>query len=143
MIAFGFKYYSDKPYKEIGEGFHFVVPNALRDKTSLFNAFGIGMGAPSQYFGKNWDAFNDCLMDLSWINQTTVHIAHEEVPALPLLDAQIYLKVLSIAIKKWKSEQTLLLAKKFPEFKPHKLFVYFPHEERKRIACLCENSEQE
>jgi RNAse (barnase) inhibitor barstar len=39
-------------------------------KEKLFNTFSDILSFPS-YFGKNWDAFNDCIHDLEWIKNKT------------------------------------------------------------------------
>jgi len=38
-----------------------------RGKSGLFDAFAKAFKFP-QHFGKNWDALNDCLTDLTWVD---------------------------------------------------------------------------
>ena len=40
--------------------------NKCTNKDKLFNVFSKQLEFPD-YFGKNWDAFNDCIFDLRWI----------------------------------------------------------------------------
>jgi hypothetical protein len=32
------------------------------------------------YFGNNWDAFDECISDLSWLNAESFLIAHRDIP---------------------------------------------------------------
>lgn len=43
------------------------------DKQSFLSEFAKKLHFPD-YFGHNWDAFNDCLTDLSWLGQHDVII---------------------------------------------------------------------
>ncbi len=36
-----------------------------RDKTEMLDAIGKALGFP-EWFGHNWDALNDCLLDMGW-----------------------------------------------------------------------------
>lgn len=56
----------------------------IRDKESLFNEFSQALGFPS-YFGRNWDAFNDCVRDL--IDSSV----RDKAPlAILILDADVF-----------------------------------------------------
>jgi hypothetical protein len=49
-----------------GWGFHVLDGLAVTDAASLFDAVARVLAFPA-WFGRNWDAFADCLGDLSWL----------------------------------------------------------------------------
>jgi len=98
----------------------------VEDQRRLFDAFGDGLLAPNGYFGLNWNAFEDSLMDLQWLPELKVNIIHENLPNLDEGDLKVYLEILGSAVSKWNSPKTLSLQEKFPEFIPHELIVCFP-----------------
>lgn len=46
----------------------YIDGSKIADKKSLLREFAAQMSFP-EYFGFNWDAFNDCLQDLSWLDK--------------------------------------------------------------------------
>ena len=53
--------------KNVTHGFRIVsVGGSLDSKENVFKAIAGAMGFPD-YFGMNWDAFDECLNDLSWL----------------------------------------------------------------------------
>jgi hypothetical protein len=108
------------------DAFVFDVPCDLSTKAEVFTAFGEGLMAPNGYFGTNWDAFNDCLMDLQWITVREISLIHSELPKLTENELGIYLQVLVSASSEWEGEKTDALAAQFEEFVPHRLKVCFP-----------------
>ena len=56
-----------------------MVPNGIRQSGDLFAAFNSALSFPA-YFGYNWDAFEECLRDLSWISEQSVKIVHRDMP---------------------------------------------------------------
>ena len=56
-----------------------VAPPNLNAKDDVFMFYRNALSFPD-YFGWNWDAFDECIKDLSWIGNTTVHIIHNEIP---------------------------------------------------------------
>jgi RNAse (barnase) inhibitor barstar len=99
------------------------IPPGIDGKTALFRALVPALALPD-YFGANWDALEECLRDLSWIEKKTVAIVHEELPPLPRRELLTYLSILSDAVKGWK------------EGEEHALAVIFPPAAGKRVAAL-------
>lgn len=119
------------------EGKTFHLSGLMGDKRAVFSAYGVGLCAPNGYFGENWDAFNDCLLDLDWIAERDIHIVHHGLPSLSQKDRVIYLDILQKAVAIWADDSTAKLQRGFPEFVDHRLFVYFPRDlERSIVSCL-------
>ncbi len=118
--------YSASILPKVGSGHLFSVPRDIASKQELYQAYAEGLHAPHGYFGDNWDAFEDCLLDLSWLSNHIIHIVHTNVPALPESDVQTYLDILATSAEEWSKNKTSVLASEYPEFIPHQLKVYFP-----------------
>ncbi len=97
------------------------IPAGIDSKTALFRALVPALALPD-YFGANWDALEECLRDLSWIETKPVVLLHEDLPALPKKDLAAYLSILSDAVKDWA------------EAEEHSLAVVFPASARKALA---------
>lgn len=78
------------------------VPAELSDKDALLRWYADALGMP-EYFGANWDAFDECLRDLSWVKERRLVLFHRDVPisANPK-DLKIYVEVLANAATDWK-----------------------------------------
>jgi RNAse (barnase) inhibitor barstar len=89
------------------------IPPGIDGKTALFRALVPALALPD-YFGANWDALEECLRDLSWIERKTVALVHEDLPPLPRKELQTYLSVLSEAVKDWSEDEEHVLTVVFP-----------------------------
>jgi hypothetical protein len=90
------------------------IPATLSSKEALLSWFARELKFP-EYFGANWDAFDEALRDLSWIQQRRVVLAHQGVPlADQSKDRRIYLETIMNAVRDWKSDAS------------HELIVAFP-----------------
>ncbi len=98
-----------------------TISESLSSKESLLNEFARQAFFP-EYFGINWDAFDECLRDLSWIDQRRLVIVHH---GLPLSNAEkelkTYLEVLRDVSLDWKPEES------------HEIVIVFPAALRHRV----------
>lgn len=57
--------------------FVIIEGNKISDKNSLFKEFSEKLDFPD-YFGFNWDAFSDCMTDLSWLdNKNSLFVVYK------------------------------------------------------------------
>lgn len=55
--------------------------DAITDKATLLRAAGEALAFPP-YFGRNWDAFEECLTDLSWVPANGYALLYDHVAPL-------------------------------------------------------------
>lgn len=74
----------------------------IRSKEKLFAIFADKLRFP-RYFGKNWDALEECLRDLSWIPlKQPIAIVHEDLPfGAGGPNRGIYLELLRSVLDHW------------------------------------------
>lgn len=70
------------------------VPAGISDRDALFDVYARAFEFPA-WFGRNWDAFEELLADLSWPDGGEVAIVHEDLPALEPDELRTYLRILS------------------------------------------------
>lgn len=105
-------------------GFIATVPAGILSKIMLLEALGTALRFPD-YYGTNWDAFEECVRDLSWLPEYEVTIRHFDLPmAAENLLVKTYLAILKGAVEKWTSESS------------HRLIVVFPSELQLRVESL-------
>lgn len=73
------------------------LDDSLSTRENVFDAYAQALHFP-EYFGRNWDAFIDCLSDLSWVDHEEVRVVHDALPALPHFELRSYLECLQDVI---------------------------------------------
>jgi RNAse (barnase) inhibitor barstar len=83
--------------------------SGVRDKPTLMDRCAEEFAVPS-YFGRNWDALQDCLKDLSWVPATrgylVVYDHWQELAAADPASYGVLLEVFEAAVVFWRDSQT-------------------------------------
>jgi len=67
---------------------------SVRNSQELFNDYSAKLHFPD-YFGENWDAFNDSLCSLDdWLVEPNLVLVYEQMPSLEYADMVILLEIL-------------------------------------------------
>ncbi len=90
-----------------------VTVNAPGNKQDLIAQLYEGL-APVSEAGKNWDALDEVLRDLSWIGEKDIVLVHAGLDSLPAEDSVIYADLLAGAAAWWKNKRR------------HRLFIIAP-----------------
>lgn len=113
-----------------------AIPRGISCRRDLFRQYAIGLGAPGEYFGHNWDSFNDCLMDLQWLSAVDVYVVHKEIPEFCIEYKSIYIRIIDGASVGWASERTDIACIEIDNYLIHRLHFLFPAELRGSIESL-------
>ena len=100
-----------------------TVPKGIVSRERLFDVVSAALAFPD-YWGRNWDALNDMLTDLSWIEQHRIVLVHEDLPKLGASPTATYIDILCTAVDDWTRSRL------------HELVVLFPKAERVAIESL-------
>jgi RNAse (barnase) inhibitor barstar len=126
------------------QDFLLKVPSGVESTADLFSWYQKEARFPD-YFGRNWDAFLDCLRDFSWIEKKRIIIAHADVPLSGNeKELRTYLEILATVVDDWKEVKEGPLAehpREMPFFE-HELVVIFPSAAEARIMNLLGSREQ-
>ena len=80
--------------KMLESGVGIIAPADLNASHDVFAFYSKALAFPD-YFGWNWDAFDECITDLSWLDDTTMDIIHDDIPlGLDLHSRVIFLRIL-------------------------------------------------
>lgn len=97
------EFYFIDTFEEIkieGDTYVVVLNGNIFFKEDLFNEYYTKLKFPS-YFGFNWEALEDCLKDLIWIEQESIIIYHPDLPQLSDEDMKTYLKIIRDSSGEW------------------------------------------
>lgn len=116
-----------------------TIPKNIKSKDHLMDIYSEKLKLPG-YFGHNWDALDEVLHDLCWIDQRTIIINHEDIPSgLNNNDLKIYLDTLLYAVQVWKDSPRA-------GFEPpdimHEFIVVFPLGSRKTVKKILESNNE-
>ncbi|MBW4692031.1 MAG: barstar family protein [Lyngbya sp. HA4199-MV5] len=67
----------------------------ISDKTEFLQAIATAMSFPD-YFGQNWDALEDCLTDLDWLNGDRIVLLYDQPDRFAQADSSEWLVALDI-----------------------------------------------
>jgi len=82
-----------------GSGHRIVVPKGLESKTGLFAFLRQALPLPD-YFGGNWDALEECLIDLDWSTHPKIILVHQDLPLKNKpAEQKTYLEILTLAVQ--------------------------------------------
>jgi RNAse (barnase) inhibitor barstar len=88
------------------------IPRGIADKPDLLRHIAAKLNFPD-YFGFNWDALDECLADLSWLQAREAYRWHEEIPLSDEpAEARRYLQALREVLREPGSVQLRI---SFPE----------------------------
>lgn len=121
------------------------LPTGIISEVALLDALSSALFFPD-YFGRNWDAFDECICDLSWLSPGDVVLVHRD---LPLANNQaalsLYLSILCDAIRNWDTKGSNLIYACPEEWKAtgerelllkRKFIVFFPDGTQKKVESL-------
>lgn len=89
-----------------GWQFYFLDGTKIRDKKTYLQAIARALKFPD-YFGKNWDALNDCLTDLEWTRGAGYIVllqSPERFMKTSPEDWDVAMDIFSTAIQFWREQ---------------------------------------
>ncbi|BBC00354.1 MULTISPECIES: barstar family protein [Bradyrhizobium] len=100
------------------------IPENVTSKAALLATLAAQLRLPD-YFGNTWDAFEECIRDLSWLPHGPVFVAHADVPLISdVSNAMTYVAILNDAVCKMSRSAD------------HPLSVAFPPQYRDQVMWL-------
>ncbi len=103
------------------------VPVGLRSLGDILAALGKALSFPP-HFGKNLDAFWDCVRTMDNVSKHHIVVAHREIPSLPRPDLNGYVVLLRDAGIYWERSGG-----------EHIFEAWFPHAARGKIRAILRN----
>ena len=89
--------------------FHIDGRNIAR-KEQLLNHLATAMHFPKE-FGHNWDALEECLTDMDWVDADGYLIYYEHIEGLQATGDQFdtFVEILRDAVQSWKEDDTAMI----------------------------------
>jgi len=85
------------------------LPPNIKNVDALLDALSVAFRFPN-YFGKNWNALEECIRDLSWLPPGDVVLIHKDLPLADNRDSLlIYLSILRDAAWNWETKGSNLI----------------------------------
>lgn len=85
------------------------LPAGIESVEALLDALSVALRFPD-YFGRNWNALDECITDLSWLPPGDVLLVHKDLPLTEdRISLSIYLSILHNAVKHWKTTGSNLI----------------------------------
>ena len=110
--------------EDFGDGMIANVRAGIASVDDLYDVLSEALHLPN-YFGRNWDALDEVLGDLSWLAPRKIVIVHADLPDLAADELRVYLDVLRTAVDEWTRRPGA-----------HELVVAFPEIEQLAIRRL-------
>jgi hypothetical protein len=133
--------YWDWPHPSCGHAdFVMQVPLGIRSTAGLLEVLS-EVGEFPGYFGFNWDALQDFMLDFSWISNRNLVIVHGDIPLRQEpSECRIYLEILQTALEEIAGTSNPNAIEPPPEwpYVEHELRVIFPADAREIILSLLE-----
>lgn len=111
--ATGFQFVPDPAAWKSPPGIVARIPEGIRSKQKLLAILADRLRFPA-WAGRNWDAFEDSLRDLSWLPPGAVTLVHSDLPFGGGANRGIYLSILNNACRSWADDPNHTLAVIFP-----------------------------
>jgi hypothetical protein len=108
-----FLFWTDRLVLPSGQHICAFVPTGVITESHLILSLAEQLRFPS-YFGENWNALEECLRDLSWLEERIVIVVHNDVPDIPDHSLRVYIDILDNCVKDWGIDES------------HQLMVFFP-----------------
>lgn len=92
------KYLPDFPTFSTDDSFTVIMGLNPLSKAEFLKYVGQKLQFP-RYYGENWDALQDCLGDLSWLNKTKITLIFPVPPLASETDLSLFLEIVDAAQK--------------------------------------------
>ena len=85
------------------------LPAGIKTEDALLDALAVALHFPG-YFGRNWNALDECIRDLSWLSPGDVILSHKDLPLRnDRASLSTYLSILHDAVENWNTTGSNLI----------------------------------